>query len=483
LKRLQFNKQKQQKQYTQEACKTTVKNKVYVMSNTMTEKIENPDVIVIGGGLAGLTVATFLARTGKSVTLFEQSSSETGGRARTLVHDGFCFNQGPHALYLSDAGAAVLRELGITYTGGKPQTRRYEMYHGKEYRLLIAGNSPVLATKSLEPTTENMINQFFDSISEIDFTKLENVSVQEWLEGNVHNADAVEIIKTFVRLNTYGNDPDIQSAGSVLHQFQIGNLGGVMYLDGGWQTLVDGLVSAAEIAKARIVRGKKAVKVQKNNSGWVVTLVDQTQISARILVIAAGPNEAQALFHEGERPEALSKAVKEAKPVRMACLDIALSSLPQKDTLFALGIDSPLYFSVHSAYAKLAPANGALIHVSKYLGTSIKPNPREDEKELEDLLDLLQPGWREVVVKRRPLPSMVVSNALVTAANGGLSGRPDPKIEDGLYVVGDWVGQQGLLSNGSFASAKRAAQLIQNQLAGDLVDSGQKPPITDTLPS
>jgi hypothetical protein len=102
--------------------------------------------------------------------------------------------------------------------------------------------------------------------------------------------------------------------------------------------------------------------------------------------------------------------------------------------------------------------------VAKYLGTSIKPNPKEDEKELEDLLDLLQPGWRQVVVKKRPLPSMVVSNTLVTAANGGLSGRADPKIEEKLYVVGDWVGPEGLLSNSSFASAKRAAQLIMNLL-------------------
>ena len=161
----------------------------------------------------------------------------------------------------------------------------------------------------------------------------------------------------------------------------------------------------------------------------------------------------------------LSKAVKEAKPVRMVCLDVALSSLPQKEALFALGIDSPLYFSVHSAYAALGPQNGALIHVAKYMGTSIKPNPREDGKELEELLDLLQPGWRQVVVKKRPLPNMVVSNALVTAANGGLSGRPAPRIDDGLYVVGDWVGSEGLLSNASFASAKRAAQEIQNELA------------------
>lgn len=304
-----------------------------------------------------------------------------------------------------------------------------------------------------------------------------------WVDRNFHDVDSIALMKALISLTTYANDPDIQGAGSALHQFHVYNQGGVMYLDRGWQTLVDGLVEVAKNAKVRIVMGKKATKLQRNDSGWLVTLSDHSQISAKILVIATGPHEAEALFHEGERPEALSKAVKEAKPVRLACLDVALSSLPQKDALFALGIDSPLYFSVRSASAELAPPNGALIHVAKYLGTSIKPNPREDEKELEELLDLMQAGWREVVVKRRPLPSMVVSNALVTAANGGLSGRPDPRIDNGLYIVGDWVGSEGLLSNASFASAKRAAQLIKNELAGDSRSVGKKPSISDSVSS
>jgi phytoene dehydrogenase-like protein len=235
-----------------------------------------------------------------------------------------------------------------------------------------------------------------------------------------------------------------------------------MYLDGGWQSLVDGLITVASNAKAKIVRGKKATKVQRNDSGWLVTLSDHTQISSRIVVIAAGPRDAYSLFQDSERPEVLSKAVKETNPVHLACMDVALSSLPQKDVLFAVGIDSPLYYSVHSAAARLAPENGALIHVAKYLGASMQSKPKEDAKELEDLLDLLQPGWRNVVVKKRPLPNMVLSNALVTAANNGLSGRPDPKIENNLYIVGDWVGSEGLLSTASFASAKRAAQAILN---------------------
>ena len=103
-----------------------------------------------------------------------------------------------------------------------------------------------------------------------------------------------------------------------------------------------------------------------------------------------------------------------------------------------LGVDSPLYFWVHSAYGKLAPEGGALIHVAKYLGNSIEPKPREDESELEELLDLMQPGWRQVVVKKRPLPSMVVSNACsLLLPTGGLAGRLDARIANNLYIVGD----------------------------------------------
>jgi phytoene dehydrogenase-like protein len=427
----------------------------------MSNDVDSSDVIIIGGGLASLTTATLLARSGKSVTLFEQSSNEIGGRARTSIQDGFYFNQGPHALFVADVGAKLLQELGIQYTGGIPNTS-FEIKDAKKFRLLVN-----VTSKSKTQASESILEKVFALLSDLlkkaDFTELDNVSVQEWVERNFHDADSIALMNALIRLTTYANDSDIQGVGSALHQFHVFNQGGVMYLDRGWQTLVDGLIAAAKNAKVKIVMGKKATKLQKSDSSWLVTLSDRSKVSAKVLVIATGPREADALFHDGEKPEALSNAVKEAKPIRLACLDVALSSLPEKDALFALGIDSPLYFSVHSASAELAPPNGALIHVAKYLGTSIKPNPREDEKELEELIDLMQPGWREMLVKKRPLPNMVVSNAIVTAAIGGLAGRPDVRIADNLYIVGDWVGKEGLLSNASFASAKHAARLILNE--------------------
>jgi protoporphyrinogen oxidase len=119
-----------------------------------------------------------------------------------------------------------------------------------------------------------------------------------------------------------------------------------MYLDGGWQMLIDGLVIAAKNAKARIVMGKKATGIERtDSSGWLVMLSDKTQVSAKIVVIAVGPKkDAYSLFNDNVRPKMVSKAAKEARPIRMACLDVALNNLPDKDALFDLGVDLPYIF-------------------------------------------------------------------------------------------------------------------------------------------
>jgi len=77
----------------------------------------------------------------------------------------------------------------------------------------------------------------------------------------------------------------------------------------------------------------------------------------------------------------------------------------------------------------------------------------------------MQPGWRQVLVARRFEPHLIVSNALVTAAQGGTEGRPGPAVPDmpGLYIAGDWVGPEGMLGDATLASARRAAKLILAQ--------------------
>jgi len=80
---------------------------------------ETWDVVVAGGGLAGLVAAQTAARRGSRVLLCESTAS-LGGRAATGEQAGFRFNPGPHALYRGGEGLGVLAELGIRPAGGIP---------------------------------------------------------------------------------------------------------------------------------------------------------------------------------------------------------------------------------------------------------------------------------------------------------------------------------------------------------------------------
>ena len=237
----------------------------------------------------------------------------------------------------------------------------------------------------------------------------------------------------------------------------------MLYLDGGWQTMVDGLRDAALQAGVEIATGTKLECIKRDAGGAArsVRTADGQVVSATNIVIAASPTVAASLVERGEQTQ-LARWANEAIPVKAACLDVALHRLPTPKALYAFGIDRPLYLAVHSASARLAPAGGVLIHVAKYLAPDADQAPEQVERALESLLDLVQPGWRVAVAHRRFLPAMTVMHAMATAHQGGTAGRPDPQVEDvpGLYVVGDWVGAEGLLVDASLASARRAAEVI-----------------------
>jgi hypothetical protein len=151
---------------------------------------------------------------------------------------------------------------------------------------------------------------------------------------------------------------------------------------------------------------------------------------------------------------------------RAACLDLGLARLPRPAVRFAFGVDRPLYYSVHSATAALAPPGRAVIHAAKYLDPLQRHDPRQDEAELEAMMDRLQPGWRSEVEVRRFLPAMTVTFGLPTAAAGGTLGRPSVRVPGtaGLYLAGDWVGDEGQLANAAIVSAARAADLVMSTI-------------------
>ncbi len=417
------------------------------------------DVVVVGGGLGGLTAAALLAKGGARVTLLEKSS-ELGGRGGTTeIAGGFRMNLGPHALYRGSAGIGVLGELGITPKGKVPTSSGlYAMDRGV-LRTLPVGFVSMMTTGLLPLGAKLELGRLLTRLPKLDAATLDGITLRAWIDSVLKRPEARAFLEALVRVSTYANAPDQLSAGAAIDQVQRGLKDNVLYLDGGWSQLVSALRDAATAAGVELRTGVRVTELARGADGRVtgVRLANGEAIAAAHVIVAATPAVAAGLAGQGS---SVARHAAEVVPVRAACLDLALSSLPKPRAKFALGIDAPTYLSVHSLTAELAPAGGALIHVAKYLA------PGDDgdgaQEELEAMMDAMQPGWREVVVHRRYLPKITVASALDLASAGGLKGRQPVLVADvpGLSLVGDWVGGEGMLADASFASAREAARGI-----------------------
>jgi len=356
---------------------------------------------VIGGGIAGLVAAVSLAKRGKRVRLLERRS-KLGGRAASTVDQGFTFNFGPHAMYKHGATYRTLDEWGIAPPGARPDLSR-------NADLVLDGQRVPLPLNAME------------AMRSMDPDTAPRISVAEWLDSNVESPDQRKVMETFLRLSCYAADPLQLSLALTIKQLRL-SAGGVLYVHGGWQTMIDLLTQAAI-----------SVGVEVETSATV------TQVESPA-VLAIPPQEVEAL---------LGRPIDRPPAIRMACLDLGLSRLPEGGAHFALSADQPMYLSVQSQWAKIAD-NGSAVHVAQYRrsGDSV------ERANLEAFADIVMPGWREQVLTSRYLPEMIVVHAAPSVA-----GRPavDALGIEGVRIAGDWVGPHGMLADAATESGLAAA--------------------------
>ncbi len=408
------------------------------------------DAVVIGGGLAGLAAATWLGRAGGAVALLERAKAP-GGRAASLDRDGFRLNLGAHALYRGE-GLARLRDLGLSPEGFVPDGRGWCL-RGGALSALPGDLGSLLTTELFELGDRLELARVLGRLLFTDPAALEGTTLEAWLSARATRPAVRAVIEGVLRVACYASAPGLTPAALAVRQLR-GALKGVLYLNGGWQSLVDGLAARAAEAGVALRTGTEVAAVAADGDRWRVTLASCEALSARSVVIAAAPAVAHKLAPE---IPALAQAAAAAVPGRVACLDLGLRELPRPEVRFVVGLDEPLYYSVHSGARGLAPEGRVLLSAMWYRA----PGDTADRlAEIERGLDLAQPGWREQVVTRRYLPSLVAVSALPLAAAGGQAARPGPAVPGapGLYLAGDWVGPRCHLADASLASAWDAAQ-------------------------
>lgn len=407
-------------------------------------------IIVVGGGLAGLTAAAVAARAGAEVTLLE-ARTNAGGRARSeLRASSAIFNEGPHALYAGFAGWNELDALGIAPTGGRPALHAYGRWRGRIDRLpgtnLDAVRTRLVGLRAKADLAKLLANPARALRGDL------SGSLADWIDRATKDASARALLAMIGRTATYMPDPTRIAAEASVPQIVGAIVDGVRYLDGGWQQLVDALRATAESAGTKVEVDEKVTGLHRDGARWTITTSTRTYGADSAIIAVGGPRAVATLL--GEHSPSARSWSDSIVPVPMASLDLHVASIPVPARRACFALDAPIYFSAHTPAARLA-TNGDVVHVAWY-----GEHDDATESTLEAFCDEVQPGWRERVLDRRFGRRLVTTHGVPTPESG-FAGRPGPGVPDcpGVFVAGDWVGPRGLLADAAIASGADAARM------------------------
>ncbi|WP_281278826.1 phytoene desaturase family protein [Paenibacillus kobensis] len=414
--------------------------------------MQHYDIAVVGGGVAGLTAAIYAAKAGKQTIVIEKQE-RLGGRAVTNKKKGAYFNLGGHALYHGDA-LATFREWGLSLQGNQPSIDAYGIWKGKLLTLPMSVKS-LLTTPLLSWRGKIELGSWLAKLGKMDTHRYDQISLREWIESQFYDPMVRNLFYSLLRTASYVAAPDMQAAGPVLKQLQ-NSLQGVLYLDRGWGTIIDELREIAIKNGVTMMTSTKAVAVEhRDGAVQHVRCEEGTLVEAKNIILTAPPAVAHQLVTNAEATS-LHAWREQAIEITAACLDVALRRLPKPKQQFIYGIDQTVFLSNQSRAACLSDDGAQVISVIKYQGE--EKNPDKDLHELEQTLDLVQPGWRDELVAKQYLPRITVYHDFLHMRRQ----QPGPAVPEisGLYVAGEWASHGELLVDAATASAKRAVQCI-----------------------
>lgn len=420
-------------------------------------------IVVIGGGIAGLTSAGLLARDGHEVTLVEQTAA-LGGRAGVWRSKGFTFDTGPSWMLMREPYEHAFRMLGSSLADEVDVVRldpAYTvLYEGEREPLEISGDlaTTIERVEAIEPGAGARLRAYLDSATETAalatggllsnrfdsprafaglglatrFPKLARLLVES-LESRIARSFRDRRLQQALGYPAVFLGTEPKAAPSLYHLMSHFDLvEGVWYPQGGFTRVVDALARLAAEAGATIRTDARVGRILVvDGAARGVELADGERIEADLVVSAADghatdtkllahvPGVAERARRRWDRMVAGPSAV-----LVMLGVEGPLPQLEHHTLLFTRDWEDG--FGRIFGPSAASPADGVADPASLYVSRTSATDPS------------VAPAGHEALFVLVPVP------ADVRLGGGGVDGAGDPAVETiadrAIAQIAEWAG-------------------------------------------
>lgn len=442
--------------------------------------VKNLDVIIIGGGIAGLSLGALLSNKGINISLYEKSN-RLGGRAQVWEHEGYLVDHGLHGFRRGRRGEAakVAKELGIKLKFIPPGAIKILDEEG--FHAFPSGVGGAIKTKVLTVKEKlKFIRFLLKDVRKMDLKSEETYrkSVNEYLD----EINASESLRKLFRLVSLSaiivDDLEHASLGELLSilrlvlkaRLRFGH--NVEIIKGSWKSLIDLLVSKIEESGSEIFLKKKVDSIIIESNQVAGIKCGDEVINSRVVVCAVPAQHLFDILDERLFSPEYVKKCKNLIPISGIVFDFGLETkISKMKGLFLTQDPIGMGQFTSNIDPSVAPEGKQLL---SYLLLA-KREELKDKQRVEELQELgrktlfkLFPELESNIEWERSLRLEIV-DGVELRVDQTIYDRPDLKIPnfDNLYLIGDTTNMPNCASGDiSFASAFECSKLIEEQLKG-----------------
>ena len=288
----------------------------------------NKQVAIIGSGFASISAASYLAKAGYEVDVYEKNS-QLGGRARQFVNQGFKFDMGPTWYWMPDVFERFFQDFDkkpSDYYHLERLGPAYRVYFDKEDFIDISDDLEEIKQtfEEVEPNASKALSQFLkkaeknydvaikDLVYQPGLSPLELVSKDTILEvpqfiSTIHDVAKKKFKSPRLRqiiefpVLFLGAKPSMTPAFYSFMNFA--DLGlGTWYPKGGMKSVVDGMIQLAEELGVRFHTNANVSKIMTNEDRSVSgMIVNDKEVPINLLVSGADYAHTESLMLKENR--------------------------------------------------------------------------------------------------------------------------------------------------------------------------------------